>query len=295
MKQTILFPLPGNENLASALSEALAIELGDAIIRAFPDGESYVRIVSDVKGKTVFLISTLDHPNAKLLPLIFMAQTIKALGAKKIGLVCPYLPYMRQDKRFRSGEAITSILFAPLLSSGIDCMITIDPHLHRIKSLSDIYAIPHILTLHATPIISEWILHNIKSPILIGPDEESRQWVAEVAGLAHCPFVIGEKKRLGDADVQLALPNIKNTECTPVLIDDVISTGASMLEAIRQLHTQGFKKPICIGVHALLNAETINQLMCAGAANIVTCNTIPHPTNQINITSMIAKGIAELC
>lgn len=295
MKKTILFAYPDNTILAHALANELSVEMGEMMLREFPDGESYVRIDSDVKDKTALLICSLDHPNSKLLPLLFMARTIKELGAKNVVLISPYLPYMRQDKRFHSGEAITSILFAELMSTWLDCLITIDPHLHRIQTLSDIYTIPDIVTLHATSIIADWIVHHVESPVLIGPDEESRQWVAEIAGFANAPFVIGEKKRMGDAQVILSLPDIKNTEHTPILVDDIISSGASMLEAINQLRSRGHKKPICIGVHALFNTETEHKLLLAGAEKMITCNTIQHTTNQIDITSLIAKSIVESC
>src|SRR5690606_3260659 len=108
----------------------------------------------------------------KILSLMFTAQTLKELGAKKIILISPYLPYMRQDKRFEPGEAITSQLFAKFLSNCVDYLITIDPHLHRIHHLSKIYSVP-VLTLHATKEIARWIKENIKFPFLIGPDSES--------------------------------------------------------------------------------------------------------------------------
>lgn len=100
--------------------------------------------------ETVITVSTLDQPNSKILPLIFMAGTLKELGVNKIYLIAPYLAYMRQYKRFHSGEAITSTIFAQLLSSYFDGMITIAPHLHRIHQLSEIYNMPLLLTLHAT-------------------------------------------------------------------------------------------------------------------------------------------------
>lgn len=295
MDKPIFFALPGNTELTQALSSKLSIEIGQAEIRAFPDGESYIRINSDVTNKTVILVCTLDHPNTKIVPLMFLARTLKNLGAKKICLIAPYLAYMRQDTRFHSGEAITSVLFAQLLSSWIDCMITIDPHLHRIHKLSEIYSIPSLLTLHATKNISEWIHSHIKNPILIGPDEESRQWVAEIAGFSNIPFVIAQKERLGDRKVSVSMPDIKNINHTPILVDDIISTGVSMLESLRQLISQGLKNPICIGVHALFNVETENKLRHIGAEQIITCNTIPHSTNKIDISDIIAKGIVELC
>lgn len=294
MDNPILFSLPGNKELTQTLSNKLSIEIGKAEIHTFPDSESYIRINSEVKNKKVFLVCTLDHPNSKILPLIFMARTLKELGANKICLVAPYLAYMRQDKRFHSGEAITSTIFAQLLSSCIDGMITIDPHLHRIHQLSEIYSMPSLLTLHATKNISEWISSHIKNPILIGPDEESKQWVSEIANFSNLSFVIAQKKRLDDKRVAVLLPEIKGIENTPVLVDDIISSGVTMFESLKQLRNNGFKNPICIGVHALFNNQTENMLLSAGAKQLITCNTIIHSTNQIDVSDILAKGIIEL-
>ncbi|MDP3705869.1 MAG: ribose-phosphate diphosphokinase [Legionellaceae bacterium] len=294
MSQAVIFALPGNSQLAHALVHILNFELGIAEIRDFPDGESLICIKTDVKNKIAILICSLDHPNPKIIPLMFMAQTLKELGAKKIILVAPYLAYMRQDKRFHSGEAISSVLFAKFLSSWIDDLITIDPHLHRIHHLSEIYSISNIVTLHATKNIANWISHNVDSPLLIGPDEESRQWVSEISEYANLPCVIGQKNRLGDREVITTIAKNKNTANTPVLVDDIISSGASMVAAINLLLTQGFKKPICIGVHALFDTKAEQNLMRSGASLVVTCNTILHSTNKIDLTEVIAKGLSKL-
>lgn len=294
MNKHIIIPLPGNAALTQAISNLLSIEMGTIEIRAFPDNESYIRIHSEVKNKTVILVCTFNQPNSKILPLLFIAKTLKELGANKICLVAPYLAYMRQDMQFHSGEAITSTIFAQLISNYIDGIITIDPHLHRIHQLSEIYKIPS-LTLHATKNISEWISSHVKNPILIGPDEESRQWVSEIAAFNNLSFVIAHKKRLGDKRVIITLPELQNMSQTPVLIDDIISSGVSMLESLKKLTASGLKNPICIGVHALFKNQTKKKLMDAGAKEIITCNTIIHPTNQIDITNILAKGIIELC
>ncbi len=294
MTSSILFAMPGNEAFSHALNHHLKIATGDAEIRTFPDGESFIRIDSDVRNQHVILVCTLDHPNDKFLPLMFMARTLKDLGAAKVCLVAPYLSYMRQDIRFHPGEALTSKLFAQLLSTGFDSLITIDPHLHRTKNLAEIYTIPQLFTLHATRIISDWIQENIERPLLVGPDEESEQWIAEIAGLGHFPFVIGQKKRLGDKQVKVTLPALNDLNHTPVLVDDIISTGKSMLETLKLLGKQGLENTVCIGVHALFNAATEQSLMQAGAEKIITCNTIPHATNRINLASLVASHVRKL-
>lgn len=289
----VIFSLGDNQQLANAISNKFEIEIGAVEIRNFPDEEYYIRIDTDVKDKIVLLVCRLDHPNAKILPLIFMTQTIKELGANKICLISPYLPYMRQDKRFKSGEAITSLLFAKYLSGCIDDLITIDPHLHRIPHLEEIYSIDSIAVLHSSRKIAEWIHNNVDSPFIIGPDEESQQWVAEVAMVAKAPYAIIKKERYGDRKVKMTVPTINGINRTIVLVDDIISTGSSMLAAIKEFISRGYKKPVCIGIHALFDNTTYDNLLLAGAKEVVSCNTILHPSNKIDITDIIVEDLSN--
>lgn len=287
---TMIISLSNNNFLAHALAKKLNIEIGKVEIRDFPDGETYIRVDSDVKNKTILLICSLDHPNNKILTLMFMAKKLNELGAKKISLISPYLCYMRQDKEFKPGEAITSQIFAKFLSRLVNELITIDPHLHRINTLADIYSIPTI-TLHAKKPIAEWIQNNIDSPILIGPDEESTQWIADVAAIIDAPFVIAKKIRQGDRKVSVMIPEIADTHKTPILIDDIISTGVSMCVVIQELLARHFKKPICIAVHALFDQTAEENIVRAGAKAIISCNTIAHSTNQIDMTDILIEAI----
>ncbi|MCB1024554.1 MAG: ribose-phosphate diphosphokinase, partial [Acidobacteria bacterium] len=170
----ILFSLPGNEDLTEKIASLLEAEIGKTEIRLFPDGESYVRVLSDVKNKYVVLVCTLNQPNEKFLPLYFLSKALKKQGAAHVSLVAPYLAYMRQDKVFKPGESVTSDCFGEIVSSFVDSIITVDPHLHRRKSLSDIYPIPNEVV-HATDHIADWITKTVENPVLIGPDSESEQ------------------------------------------------------------------------------------------------------------------------
>ncbi|UQD56492.1 ribose-phosphate pyrophosphokinase [Flavobacterium sp. K5-23] len=283
----IVFALPGNEILTEILIHKEKAEKGFIEIRAFPDGETYVRILSDVKDKKVILVCTLHNPDSKLLPLYFMAKTAKELGAKTVTLIAPYLSYMRQDTVFQPGEAVTSTYFAHIISSMADTLITIDPHLHRRSSLSEIYTIPSRVE-HAANHISSWVKYTIENPILIGPDSESEQWVSEVAKNANAPYIILTKVRHGDRDVEISVPLIeKYKDFTPVLVDDIISTGRTMIETIKRLKTAGMKPPICIGVHAVFAGNAYQEILNSGAKEIITCNTIPHESNRIDISDLL--------
>jgi ribose-phosphate pyrophosphokinase len=184
------------------------------------------------------------------LPLIFAAATARELGAVQIGLVAPYLAYMRQDRRFKPGEAVTSRQTAELLSNAFDWLVTVDPHLHRYGPLSEIYRIPtHVI--HAAPLISAWIKEHVMSLLIIGPDSESEQVVFAVAKDAGAPYSVLEKIRHGDRDVEISVKNLADLSGrTPVLVDDIISSGRTMIEGVR-LTSLGGAEPICIAVHSL--------------------------------------------
>ena len=289
----IVFALPGNELLAESITASIGGEKGNFILRHFPDEETYVRILSDVKGKDVFIICTLHQPDAKLLPLLFLCNLLRDLKAKSIGLVAPYLAYMRQDKQFNPGEAITSEYFAKLLSSFVDRLITIDPHLHRRVSMKEIYSIP-CEVLHAAGLISEWIKKNIPNALIIGPDSESEQWVSEVANDAGVPFIVLQKIRHGDSDVEVSIPQIeKYKDHTPVLVDDIISTARTMIETVIHLKNAGMKLPVCIGVHAVFSVGSYDDLVKSGVNRVVTCNTIEHESNNIDISRLLSSVIKK--
>lgn len=292
--KTILFSLPGNENLTALLAKKMDAEVGNATLRNFPDGESYTRILSDVKDKCVVLVCTLHEPDEKLLPLYFLSQTAKSLGAMCTCLVAPYLAYMRQDKTFNKGEGVTSGFFGKLISSFTDSITTVDPHLHRISSLSEVYNIPNKV-IHAADAISEWIKENVKNAVLIGPDSESEQWVSEVAKNTGAPFILLDKVRHGDRDVEVSIPDVdKYKDATPILVDDIISTARTMIETVEHLKNAGMNPPICIGIHAVFSGNAYQDLLDSGAEKIVTCNTIPHPSNAIDLSDVMAKEVKKL-
>lgn len=289
----IIFAFPGNEPLAIKIKENIKAEAGELVVREFPDGEAYVRVLTNVSGKEVVIVCTLHHPNDKILSLYFLASNLKELGAKKIILVAPYLAYMRQDKKFHPGEAVTNGYFAQFLSSFTDEIITIDPHLHRIQRMSDIYSVPSKV-LHASALISKYIQENIKNPLLIGPDSESEQWVSEVAANAGAPYIILQKERLGDRNVKVTIPQVeKYKDHTPVMVDDIISTAHTMIETLNHLKNEGMNLPVCIGVHAVFAQDAFEELKKAGAKVIVTCNSIRHESNGIDVSFLLAKALTE--
>jgi len=230
-----LFAMPGAGPFARSVAANVPLERGELTPRRFPDGETYVRVESDVTRRDCVVVADLARPDEKVVPLLLVAATLRDLGARRVGLVAPYLPYLRQDARFAAGEGITSVYFARWISGAFDWLCTVDPHLHRHPTLAAVYSIPAEVVA-AAPRIAAWIRREVAAPLLVGPDEESTQWVAQVAASAGAPFVVAAKRRHGDRDVEIDLPDLAaHRGRTPVLVDDIASTARTMVAVARQL------------------------------------------------------------
>ncbi|MEQ8938208.1 MAG: ribose-phosphate diphosphokinase, partial [Gammaproteobacteria bacterium] len=245
-------------------AQALATELGTACsiveCHRFPDGESCIQIEPELIADSCVVYASLVQPDNITLPLFFLAHTLRDYGVQHITLVAPYLAYMRQDKIFKSGQGVTARYYARLLSSCFDKLVTVDPHLHRIHDLADIYSIETKLV-RAAPAVSNWLKANVSSPVIIGPDSESAQWVKKLAKNSGAPFLVLEKTRRGDRDVEVIVPQVEKwTDCTPVLFDDIISTGKTMIETIKHLLAAGLSAPVCIGIHAVFADAAWQQI-----------------------------------
>ena len=286
----VVLAIPGSGQQARALGQRLGVEVIAPEVRRFPDGEIYVKIPRELRGEHVIVVSSLyPDPAEKFLTVTFVAATARDLGAVKVGLVAPYLAFMRQDAQFAPGEGVTSAYFAKLVSGAVDWMVTVDPHLHRHHSLDGLYTIPTTIA-RAAPAIADWVAASVRDPMLIGPDAESAQWVSAVADKCGAPFVILEKTRRGDRDVSISDPPTQWNGHTPVLIDDIVSTGKTMVEATRRLRESGSAAPMCVAIHAVFADNVHDELLSAGAAGIVTCDTIPHASNQICVADPIAEA-----
>ena len=287
-----VFPLPGAERQGAELAARLGADLGVVETRRFPDGESYVRVDSAVAGREAVVVCTLARPDEQFLRLIFAARTLRELGASRLILVAPYLAYMRQDKRFHSGEAVTSEHFADLLSREFDRLVTVDPHLHRHKALSEIYRIP-AEALHAAPLLADWIAREVPDPLIVGPDVESEQWVAEVAAHAGAPHAVLAKDRRGDREVEIAFPDLCAWRGrTPVLIDDIAASGRTLVKAAEGLGQRGFPPPVCVVVHPLF-AEDAYARVSAVCGRVASTDAVTHASNAIPLASLLAAALKD--
>ncbi len=278
----------GSNELFEGIIDKVNGDVVERELRRFPDGESYVRIDSDVEGDDVVVFCSLDRPDPKFLSLVYTADVLREEGANSVLLLAPYLSYMRQDKQFRPGEAVTSRTFAGLVDSCFDGLITMDPHLHRYDSLDELYEIP-TTNLHADSALADWIDKNVENPYLIGPDAESEQWVREVAERIDEPYNVLTKVRHGDRDVEITFDDPEaRRDRKPVLVADIISTAETMMKATCTLLDNDYSSPVCVGVHAIFAKEAYDELKQAGATRIATGNTVDHPSNEIDLSGILA-------
>jgi ribose-phosphate pyrophosphokinase len=288
----IVLPMPGSERFAQ-MGHDLGGATGLVQVHRFPDGEGRVRITGALGGEDVVLVAGLDRPDEKVVPLLFAAATARDLGAASVGLVAPYLPYLRQDRRFRAGEGVSARYFCRLLSSEFDWVVTVDPHLHRIGVLEELFTIPAEAA-HAAPLLADWIARNVQAPLVIGPDAESLQWAASIAQRIGAPHAVLAKRRAGDRRVEITLPDLAaHAGRQPVLVDDVISSGETLAAAVRALRAAGWPAPVCLAVHPVFAAGAETVLAEAGAGGIVTCNTVAHPSAALDVQDLLAAAASR--
>ncbi len=273
-----------------ALAEALGVPCRSVALHRFPDGESLVRLPESLPPRVVFCRS-LHQPNHKLVELMLAARTARELGAERVDLVAPYLCYMRQDKAFHPGEAVSQRIVGAWLAELFDGLVTVDPHLHRVHSLKEAVPLQHAVALHATAPIGEWIGRQFDDPLLVGPDAESEQWVAAIARPQGLDYIVGQKQRLGDREVRIALPPARIGGRPVVLVDDVASTGRTLEVAARSLAAHGPSEMAAVVTHALFVGDALQRLHAAGVRRVVSTDAIPHPTNAIPLAGLLAEGL----
>lgn len=275
---------------AQDLAQTLGCAYAEIRIHHFPDGESRVSLPTMLTNN-IILYRSLDRPNDKLIELLLTTRTLRANGVKHITLVAPYLCYMRQDCAFESGDVISQQVVGGFIAQHIDKLITVDPHLHRVRELSQVIPCQQTICLTATALIRDYLDQHLADAILIGPDAESEQWVASIAGEGY-RFGIAHKQRHGDRDVDIQLPDLPLQNRSLVLIDDVISTGQTLLKTVEALREHQPEKIVIIVTHALFADEDIDQtLYDNGVVDILSTDSIPHRSNQLALASLLAEAI----
>ena len=191
--------------------------------RPFPDGELRLRLPEALPPRVV-IWRGLHQPNEKIVELLLVAPTARQLGAQHLTLVAPYLAYMRQDIAFNPGEVVSQRVLGACLATLFDAVVTVDPHLHRVATLAEAVPVKDAVVLSGAPLLADFIASQREDVLLIGPDEESLQWVAQAArqlkaagaasvdvAVTHALFAAGAEQLIREAGAS----QIWSTDCIP--------------------------------------------------------------------------------
>ena len=285
-----------SEKLASSVASELSLTPGKAEIKRFPDGEKYVRVLSEVKDQHVALIQSMHHtPDDFLFELLLLVDTLKDLGAKKVTSFIPYFAYARQDERFKPGEALSFKIVSKLIEAvGTDEIYTIDMHQHRVLKSTDVFRIPSH-NLSAMPLLADYVrregkLHN---PLVIGPDAEAEQWAKLASETLGTDYDVFTKKRYAADKVEVS-PRSANAKLRDILIvDDIISTGGTIIEAARILHAQGANQIEVACTHPILATDALTRIKQAGVLNVIGTDTVPGPISYVSVAPLIAEHLRK--
>jgi ribose-phosphate pyrophosphokinase len=206
-------------------------------------------------------------------------------------LIAPYLAYMRQDMAFMPGEAVSQRIVGSFLADLFDAVITVDPHLHRIQHLDEAIPVSRTVVLSGAPLLADLIAQRRPQALLVGPDEESAQWVAQAAARHGFDHAVCRKIRHGDRHVDISLPDTQVRGRTVVLLDDVASSGHTLAQAARGLLAAGAASVDVAVTHALFAGDAGPLLWQAGIRQVWSTDCIAHPSNAVSMASAIATAL----
>jgi len=281
---------PASKPLAEAVSAQTGYPNVNVSAKVFPDGESYVRLEDEVKDEEVAIIQTTCPPmqDGRLFQLCFMADAAKRGGAKKVTAVVPYLAYARQDKMFLSGEGISVETISRMLkAAGIDELLTVN--IHSEHSLAQ-FPFP-ARTVSAIPLIADYFVKKgHKGAFALSPDKGAMyiaQQAQSVLG-GDVGHLNKTRDRYTGQTVQTAEGlNVKGQ--TVLILDDIISTGGTIVGAAKILRENGAKHVFCGCVHGLLIGEAEKRILDAGVEEIVGTDSVPGSVSKVSLAPLISQ------
>ena len=287
----------GGRLLTALVAQELGLKASKVEIKRFPDGEKYIRIDDDVSGEDVAIIQSMHHePDNFLFEYFLLCDTVRDLGAKRVIGVLPYFAYARQDSRFNPGEAVSFRTVTKLIEDvGTTELFSIDMHQHRVGRVSELLRIP-VYNLTAAPLLAEYVKANmqLEKPVVIGPDEESEQWASAAAKVIGADHDILQKKRLGAEKVEITARSLNVRGRDVLIMDDIISTGGTIVEATKILKGQGARHVIVACTHPILAQDALAKIYESGAEIVVGTDTVPSPVSYVSVAPVIADAIRRL-
>ena len=279
-----------SENLAKELSKKIKANFVKSEIRVFPDGESKITLIGKLSKKKSIVVQSIYPPvDTNLVQALSLITKAKENSSEVIAVI-PYMGYARQDREFLPGEIVTMKVLGKLFKgAGASKIIVVDIHsLIGLKHFSiktkNVTAIPDL--------VGFFKKLSLKNPLIVSPDQGGKERAKEFAKEFNSDYIALEKTRdrkTGKVKIKTKNLEVKNRDL--ILVDDIISTGGSIIKATQFLKKQKCKRIYVACTHALLMNDAEKKIKKAGVTSIISTNTIPGKTSKVDISKTIAKAI----
>ncbi len=277
-----------SQALAGEVAEALGLRIISCMIKRFPDGELYLKFEEDVDGKGFIVIQSTCRPqDSNILELIFIQETLKDLGAKKIITVVPYFGYGRQDRRFEHGEALSSKIVAKLIEGSSDYFITINPHKDHIL---EFFSIP-TKGLDASPLLAEKFKDSVD--FVLAPDKGAVNMAKNVAEILDAEYDYLKKKRIAPGVAETEIKNLNISNKSVLIVDDIIDSGGTIVNAVKTVR-ESAKNVYVACIHAVLSVNAVTRIYASGVKKVISTNTIPSQISEISVAPLLSSVLREI-
>lgn len=285
----IVFGGSNSVGLAWDVSKSTGAELGKSEVRKFPDGELYVKILSDVKHQDCVVIQS-ARSNDHLIELLLFLDALKDQGAREIIAVMPYMPYSRQDKVFSQGEALSAKTVLKLVDELSSRIITVNTHFMR-TSGETLYHKIRFTNLDAIPLLVDYMKVRMKNPVVIAPDTGSLSMAKHASELLGCNFDHIKKKRISGEEVIIESKTLDVKGKDVLILDDIISTGDTIAK-VADFAREWKPKSVSVGcIHALFTNGM--DVFTGKLDRMISTNTVESPVSKVNVGPLIARELKE--
>lgn len=274
-----------SKDLSKKLADSTSVPMVKTETKRFPDGELYIRIKEDIEDEDITIVQT-TYPDENIIELFLLLDAVIRAKANFITVIIPYFGYARQDKQFKKGEPISAEALAKLISTLCDKVITVDPHKEHIL---EFFSIP-AESVSAVPTIASY-LHDKQIDMILAPDYGALDRANHAAKQLKCDVDYLDKTRVDGNTISIAPKNLAVKEKTVAIIDDIVSTGGTMAEAIKQLHTQEVDTIYVACTHGLFAGSAIKKLEEAGCKEIIATDTIQTQFSKVSVSEVLNQII----
>jgi ribose-phosphate pyrophosphokinase len=280
-----------NRPLAEEVSRHMGLPLCDATIRRFADGEIFVRINQNARGRDVFIIQPTPPPADSIMELLLMVDAAKRASAARVTAIVPYFGYARQDRKDQPRVALGAKLVANLMeAAGADKVLGVDFHTHQIQGFFDV-PVDH---LYAAPVLTQYFRElDLDNPVVVAPDVGAAKMARGFARRINASFAIIDKRRPREnvAEVMEVIGEVSDRPC--IIVDDMIDTAGTIVTVVEALKERGALDIYVAATHALLSGPARERLAGAPVEGVVVTNTL-HVPDEKRFDKLIVLSVAEL-